>query len=91
MARLNSRFPDPGLVIFVDLPIEVGEERLGRRATRDIYEYTDFQRAVRSRYLDEMRVAATTTRVVTVPGNESEAEVHRKIWEAVEQASILET
>jgi dTMP kinase len=88
--QLNSRFPAPGLVIFVDLPIEVGEQRLAERSRRDIYENIEFQRSVRARYLEEIGQAAATTSTVIVAGDEPQDEVHRKIWEAVGEASILE-
>lgn len=89
VVSLNSAFPEPALVLFVDLPIEVGEKRLADRATRDIYENLDFQRQVRERYVAEMERAAATTAVQIVSGSDPEAEVHRNIWEAVERASIL--
>ena len=88
---LNAPFPDPGLVVFVDLPIDLGEQRLAGREHRDIYEHREFQVEVRGKYAREMETASETTGVVWIPGNESEDEVHRKIWEAVRQTSILET
>jgi dTMP kinase len=91
VTRLNGRFPDPGLVIFVDLTTDLGEERLAGREHRDIYEHLEFQTVVRRNYLREMDTARAFTTVVTVCGSDPEEEVHRNIWEAVDGASILNT
>ena len=91
VAQLNSRFPHPGLLIFVDLSTEVGELRLSGRPHREIYEKTDIQVAVRQNYLKEMSAAEQTTKVVVVSGSDAEDVVHRNIWEAVAGTSILET
>jgi dTMP kinase len=89
VAVLNAPFPDPGIVIFVDLPVEHGEERLAGRSRRDIYEHREFQELVRERYLRELETARATTEVAIVSGSDSEEEVHRNIWEAVRRTSIL--
>ena len=89
VSALNQRFPDPGLVIFVDLATDLGEQRLAGRRHREIYEHREFQTQVRRNYLREMEIAREFTAVASVSGSDSEAEVHRKIWEAVVSASIL--
>ena len=89
VSALNHRFPDPGLVIFVDLATDLGEQRLAGRRHREIYEHREFQTQVRRNYLREMEIAREFTAVSSVSGSDPEAEVHRKIWEAVVSASIL--
>lgn len=91
VASLNASFPRPGLLIFVDLDVEQGEERLGGRSHREIFERVDIQRIVRSNYRREISRAGGLTPLVTVAGGDDEAVVHRKIWEAVSQTSILKT
>lgn len=89
VAQLNCRFPLPGLLIFVDLPTELGEQRLANREHREIYEQIDIQTSVRRNYSREVLSAAQATDVVTVSGSDGEAEVHGNIWEAVARTSIL--
>lgn len=89
VAQLNSRFPHPALLIFVDLATELGEQRLAGRKHREIYEQIDIQTAVRRNYIREVSAAAEATEVVTVSGSDGEAEVHGNIWEAVARTSIL--
>ena len=89
VAQLNSRFPHPGLLIFVDLAAELSEQRLANRKHREIYEQTDIQTAVRRNYLHEISAAEEATDVVTISGSDEEAEVHGNIWEAVARTSIL--
>lgn len=89
--ELNSRFPDPGLLIFLDLEPDVGERRLARRAHREIYEQTEIQAQVRSNYHRLLRGTRGETSVVSLSGSDEEAEIHRKIWEAVQATSILNT
>ena len=87
---LNAPFPDPQLLIFVDLPPDVGEERLSRRNRRDIYETMSFQERVRARYLEVLSDVPDSVIVVTVDGTRPADELAQKIWEAVQSASILE-
>jgi dTMP kinase len=86
---LNAPFPDPELLVFVDLPYEVGEERLARRSRRDIYENVSFQERVRTRYLEIIGAVPKSVSVVVVDGTLPVAEIAQKIWDAVEGASIL--
>ncbi len=89
VSLLNDRFPDPELLIFVDLPAEVGEERLAQRDRRDIYENMSFQERVRRRYTEILEELPPWVTLVTVDGTRPAQEVSEKIWEAVESTSIL--
>ncbi len=89
VAQLNSRFPHPGLLIFVDLATELSEQRLAGREHREIYEQIDIQTSVRRNSIHEISAAAEVTDVVTISGSDGEAEVHGNIWEAVTRTSIL--
>jgi len=86
---LNAGFDDPELVIFLDLPVHVGEERLATRSQRDIYERLDFQEKVRERYLRVLANACAGVRVVTLDGTLPPDILAEKIWEAVAETSIL--
>jgi dTMP kinase len=87
--ELNRRFADPGVVFFIDLPVSEGEARLMARATREIYERAEFQEQVRARYLDVLKRAGRTVRVVMLDGTASEESIAEKIWATLEGASIL--
>ncbi len=89
VATLNSGFDDPELVIFLDLPVDVGEQRLAARTRRDIYERLDFQEKVRERYLHVLEAASREVRVVTLDGTIAPDILAEKIWEAVAETSIL--
>ncbi len=90
VVQLNQHFPTPGLVIFLDLAPDIGERRLAARTHREIYEQAPIQAKVRENYHRLLEAADRTTTVVTLSGADDEAAIHRKIWEAVESASILE-
>ena len=87
--ELNHRFDDPEVVIFIDLPVSVGEARVATRASREIYERTEFQEQVRSRYLDVLGKASETVRIVMLDGTGTEAAIAEKVWATLEKASIL--
>lgn len=89
--QLNGRFPRPGLLIFLDLAPDVGEQRLAVRSHREIYEQAAIQAKVRENYHRLLDDAAPGTTVVSLSGADDEAAIHRKIWEAVERTSILNT
>ncbi|OPY44919.1 MAG: putative thymidylate kinase [Methanoregulaceae archaeon PtaU1.Bin222] len=47
---LNSRFPLPEFLFFLEVPPEVAEGRMASRETREVYERLDFQQKVRDNY-----------------------------------------
>jgi len=89
VASLNERFDDPQLVIFLDVPVDVGEQRLANRPHREIYERLEYQKHVRARYLEILRRAGERSTVVTIDATAAEEEIAGKIWRALEEASIL--
>jgi len=86
---LNARFPDPGLVFFLDLPADVGDRRLAHRARREIYENVAFQEKVRERYRTVLAEAGGSSRVVTLDGSLPPSAIAEKIWETIVDSSIL--
>jgi dTMP kinase len=87
--RLNDPFPRPACLIFVDLDVESGTKRLASRTRKEIFETPELQMRVRENYLRELRSVSETTSAIMVSGSDSEAEVHRNIWERLERTSIL--
>lgn len=89
VAALNDRFDDPELVVFLDVPVEVGERRIASRSRREIYERLEYQERVRARYLEILRHAGETSRVEVIDATAGEQEIAENIWRALEEASIL--
>jgi dTMP kinase len=86
---LNARFPAPGIVFFLDLPVAAMEERLAGRERRDIYEHLEFQERVRERYLRVLAESERETRVVTIDATAQQEQIGEKVWETLERTSIL--
>jgi dTMP kinase len=65
--RLNADFPAPGLLLFFDIDSETAETRLAQRPGREIFEYLEFQKKVRQKYisiLDDCRKDGSTVAVI---------------------------
>jgi dTMP kinase len=87
---LNSSFPAPELLIFLDLDPQIAQERLNNRPSLDIFEYLTFQMAVRERYhalLDEYRSAGV--RVEVIDASQSVTEVASQVWSALSKMPIM--
>lgn len=89
VAALNARFDDPQLVVFLDVPVDVGDRRLASRPAREIYERLEYQERVRARYFEILRRASETSAVAVIDATAPEEEIAGKIWRTLEGASIL--
>ncbi len=89
VSDLNRRFADPDIVFFVDLPASVAEQRIADRPLREIYERTEFQEQVRSRYLEVLTNVGRNVRVEILDGTEPQAAIAEKIWLLLGETSIL--
>jgi dTMP kinase len=49
--QLNEDFPAPALLLFFDLDSETAEARMAGRPDREIFEYIEFQKKARQKYL----------------------------------------
>jgi dTMP kinase len=49
--QLNHDFPLPALLLFFDLDSETAEARMAERKGREIFEYVEFQKKARQKYL----------------------------------------
>jgi dTMP kinase len=74
---LNSRFPQPDALIYIDTPVAVSLARLGHRGFRDAYENEAKLVRVRERY--EHIVSHYAGTCLRVRGNEDRDVVHRQI------------
>jgi dTMP kinase len=49
--QLNEDFPSPQMLLFFDLDSETAEARIAERPDREIFEYVEFQKKARQKYL----------------------------------------
>jgi dTMP kinase len=91
-SSLNSRFPAPETLIFLDLEPEIALERMKNRSSLEIYEYFDFQVKVREKYKSLLGMySASGVRVETVDASKTANEVADKVWSIVSQMPIFNT
>jgi dTMP kinase len=89
-ASLNSRFPAPETLIFLDLEPEIALKRMKNRTSLEIYEYLDFQVKVREKYKSLLGMyAGAGVRVETVDASQTAQEVADKVWSIVSQMPIF--
>ena len=87
---LNSRFPAPELLIFLDVEPQTALSRMKDRAGREIYEYGEFQEKVREKYKSLLGTYAKAgVRVETVDASKSALEVADQVWSIVRQMPIF--
>jgi dTMP kinase len=91
-AGLNSRFPAPETLIFLDIEPEIALERMKNRASLEIYEYREFQFKVREKYKSLLGTYADLgVRVETVDASQTAGEVADKVWSIVSKMPIFKT
>jgi dTMP kinase len=89
-ASLNSRFPAPETLIFLDIEPEIALERMKNRASLEIYEYRDFQIKVREKYKSLLGTYSSLgVRVETVDAGLTALEVADRVWSIVSQMPIF--
>jgi dTMP kinase len=86
---LNSDFPLPQCVVFVDTPVRVCQERLAARGAPELYDGLAFQTRVRECYLEIFkRFGATGMSIAHVQGDRPSGLVHGDIWNVLEGLPI---
>ncbi|MCL2243630.1 MAG: dTMP kinase [Treponema sp.] len=79
--NLNSRYPAPETLIFFDVEPEIALKRMKNRASREIYEYLDFQVLVRQKYLSLLDIYRNAgIRVEIIDAGKSAPEVSNQVW-----------
>jgi dTMP kinase len=87
---LNSPFPAPELLFFLDIDPQIAQKRLNNRPSLEIFEYLEFQMKVRKHYLsllNEYRDAGV--RVELIDASQSVEEVASKVWSALSKMPIF--
>jgi dTMP kinase len=78
---LNSPFPLPEFLIYLDVPPEICLARLEERKDREIYEYLEFQKNVYRNYLRIIEeYTKTPVKVLAVDGRLSPESIHEELW-----------
>lgn len=78
---LNSAFPLPQLLVFLDTPVEVCQERLAMRGAAELYDGFAFQSRVRAEYLKAIeRFRGKGMRIECIAGEKPAGLIHGEIW-----------
>ena len=81
---LNAGFPLPELLLFLDTPVEVCQERLASRGREELYDGHGFQSRVRAEYLRALeRYHSSGMRIERIPGDRPSSLIHGEIWTLV--------
>ncbi|MEO1465022.1 MAG: dTMP kinase [Cyanobacteria bacterium J06633_1] len=82
--KLNDRFPDPDLTIYIDLPLDVSLARLQKRSLQEVYETKAKLAKVIKQY--QRVFESYEGRTIVVDGTLNRQSVHQQI---VEQVRII--
>ena len=90
---LNSCFPLPELLIYLDIDSNAAMSRIGEREEkREIYEHLEFQARVRAAYLELLpNYEKSGVTVLCLDGTKNPGELAGEIWSAVCKMSIMNT
>jgi dTMP kinase len=87
---LNSAFPLPACVIFLDTPIDVCQERLAGRGTPELFDARAFQARVRDSYIRTLEYYRSRGLPVhVVNGDRPAGIIHGDIWNLVSRLPIM--
>ncbi|MCL1467749.1 dTMP kinase [Argonema galeatum] len=82
VSSLNDGFPNPDLVIYIDIPVEVALTRIRDRSVKDIYENEEKLARVSKNYQDIF--SKYEGLALQVDGTEEKSAVHQKIVNFIE-------
>ena len=75
--KLNDRFPNPDLTIYIDIPIEISLKRLQERSLKEVYETQDKLTKVRKQY--QQIFADYQEKLIAIDGTKDIQKIHRQI------------
>jgi dTMP kinase len=78
---LNKNFPQPDLVIYLDLPVEISLERIKDRSHKEVYENKAKLTKVRENY--DQIFANYSGKLLTIDARKTLTEIHSKIVNAL--------
>lgn len=86
---LNGEFPLPQLLVFLDTPVRVCQQRLEMRGSRELYDGFAFQSRVRAEYLKTLEsYRSTGMRIASIPGDRPAGIIHGEIWNLISELPI---
>jgi dTMP kinase len=78
---LNSSFPLPRCLIFIDTPVEVSQKRLSGRGKAELFDGQPFQARVRENYLAAIeRYRSSGMEISIIKGDKPKEDIHEEIW-----------
>ena len=80
--KLNDRFPNPDLTIYIDIPIEVSLARLQERSLQEIYETKTKLTKVREQY--QKIFAEYAGKAIAIDGTQDMQEIQQQIINAIQ-------
>ena len=83
--KLNDRFPDPDLTVYIDLPIEVSLFRLKERSLQEIYETKTKLTKVRQQY--QQIFNKYNGRLLAIDGTKNVQQIHQRIVKEIKTLS----
>ncbi|HEY9851117.1 MAG TPA: dTMP kinase [Leptolyngbyaceae cyanobacterium] len=83
VSKLNEKFPRPDLVIYIDIPIELGLDRISDRTSKDIYENQQKLAKVKGNY--QQIFAQYAGLALQVDGTKDKYLIHEKIVEFIKK------
>jgi len=89
VTSLNSTFPLPECLIFIDTPVDVCQERLAARRNQELYDGAEFQERVRQAYLQAItHFGGTGMKVSLLDGDRPAGLIHGDIWKIISALPI---
>ncbi|GMO41780.1 MAG: dTMP kinase [Termitinemataceae bacterium] len=83
-AKLNENFPVPQVLIFFDIDSVAAEKRMKDRASKEIFEFLEFQQKARSRYkelLNKFKQAGSA--VYIIDASKSIKAIEQEVWDII--------
>lgn len=89
ITKLNARFPDPDLTVYIDLPVKVSLARLQERSVREVYETQAKLIQVREQY--QKIFAEYRGKAIAIDGTQKIEHIHRQIVDCVENILAVQS
>ena len=80
--KLNDRFPNPDITVYIDIPIEVSLERLQERSLQEIYETKTKLTKVRTQY--QQIFNEYDGQALSIDGTQDKYQIHQQIVKFVQ-------
>lgn len=80
--KLNARFPNPDLTIYIDIPVEVSLARLQERSLKEVYETKQKLTKVREQY--QQIFAEYDGKAIAIDGTQKVEAIHQQIVEFIQ-------